>query len=549
MLHFIKKNSIVIIIFITLLSLVGYMKPGMPVTDDGQDHVARIATFYASLKEGNLIPRWGANLNWGYGHPVVMFLYPLSSYLGSLFHFLGMSFVDSTKLVFIIAGLASVLTIYVWMKTAFGMRAAVLGTILYTFAPYRFVDLYVRGAIGEHMAFVFPPLVLYFLYQFYKKHTVISGIGISISFACLVLAHNAISLMFLPIILLYSIYLYLSQSKRKLALLIYSFIYIGIGFGLAAFFWMPALLEGKFTLRDIVTKGEALKRFVPFTMFLYSPWGYGGGNDTTKFLGFAQWVGIVVSVVSIFIFKVKRTVLAVLLFLLACSLFIMTSSSSFIWKQVMILQNFQFPWRFLSISVFLAAVLGALAIDAFLEKIRNKNAQIICLTVFCLFTVFCTVQMWKPRGYAVKPESFYAGVYPGTTDTGESSPIWSVRFMEHTALHPMEVIAGEVTIQELSRSTTIHIYRVSVTKQSILLENTLFFPGWRIYVDGVQTEVQFQDPTYRGLMTFQVDKGEHEIQVIFGTTKIRTYAEYISIGSIVLLIFLWGASLIWKQKK
>src|SRR3989344_693366 len=145
------------------MNFVRLIGEGMFLSHDGQDHVVRIANFYQSLSEGNLIPRWAANLNWGYGHPILMFLYPLPSYAASLFHFLGFSLVDSTKLVFALAFIASGVAMYLWLREFLGEIPAMTGAILYNFAPYRFVDLYVRGAIGEHVAFIFPPLICYFL--------------------------------------------------------------------------------------------------------------------------------------------------------------------------------------------------------------------------------------------------------------------------------------------------------------------------------------------------------------------------------------------------
>jgi len=77
-----------LVLIVPLLTL---LQPGFPLTHDGKDHLARIANFSQSLAQGNLVPRWGGNLNWGYGHPVLMFLYPLSSYLASLIHLIGMA--------------------------------------------------------------------------------------------------------------------------------------------------------------------------------------------------------------------------------------------------------------------------------------------------------------------------------------------------------------------------------------------------------------------------------------------------------------------------
>src|SRR3989344_538734 len=154
-----KNLPILLVILIGFIPLFDLFHPGLPLTHDGQDHVARIANFYQNLTEGNIIPRWAGNLNWGYGHPILMFLYPFPSYTASMFHFLGFSLVDSVKIVFGLSFIASGFAMYAWLKEFLGIKAGFVGALLYMFAPYRFVDLYVRGAIGEHVAFVFPPLI------------------------------------------------------------------------------------------------------------------------------------------------------------------------------------------------------------------------------------------------------------------------------------------------------------------------------------------------------------------------------------------------------
>ena len=84
-----KYWGLLCVIIFSCVPLYTLLHPGLPITHDGQDHVARIANFYLSLSEGNIVPRWAANLNWGYGHPILMFLYPLSSYAASIFHVIG----------------------------------------------------------------------------------------------------------------------------------------------------------------------------------------------------------------------------------------------------------------------------------------------------------------------------------------------------------------------------------------------------------------------------------------------------------------------------
>ena len=548
------------LIIISVLPLVSLFSNGMPFVHDGQDHVARIANFYQSLSEGNIIPRWGGNLNWGYGHPILMFLYPLPSYVASLFHFIGFSFVDSTKLVFGVTYLLSGLTMYLWMSNAFGKRAGFIGALLYAFAPYRFVDIYVRGAIGEHVAFIFPPLILYFLFKLStisKRFTIndlrltsMYSMGVSLSIAGLILSHNAISLMFLPVIAVYIFYLYMYETKRSFRFLIIAVSFFLFGFALSAFFWIPALFEGKYTLRDIVASGDAYDRFVPWWRFFYSPWSFGGSGDLSKSLGFTQWIGVIFASKLLITTKNRalKTFLGGMLIFLLFSFLIMTALSKAIWQNFLILQKFQFPWRFLSLSTFLAAVLGGISIPLLLKSghgtINNKH---ILLVAFCFLSVSLTVGMWKPQAYKVRPESFYSGIYPGTTDTGESSPIWSTRFMEHIPASPMEVIDGDAVIMQKIRTSTIHEYTVEVQKRTLLLENTVFFPGWRIYIDGNPVNIEYQNPNYRGLMTFYIDKGTYTVKVIFEDTKLRSFANNISFVSIVILS-LFGLKYIWQKR-
>lgn len=546
-----KKNiSLIIILFvILLLPIIPLFHTGLPVTHDGQDHVARIANFYQSISEGALIPRWAGNLNWGYGHPILMFLYPLPSYVASLFHAFGLSFVDSTKAVFITMFVASGLSMYLWLTTAFGKRAGVIGAILYSFAPYRFVDLSVRGAIGEHTAFVFPPLILFFLYKLAKeKQFGWYGIGLSVSFAGLILSHNALLLMFLPIIMLYGIFIYFTEANRSILYLVKCFGFASLGIGLSAFFLFPAYLEGKYTLRDIVTDKEYASRFVPWTWLVYSPWNYGQTDTFTKSLGVGLWMGVLYSVYWIWKVRKKstRVLLVAGLLSLVASLMMTTDVSLPIWRTISILQKFQFPWRFLSVAVFLAAFLGAIAIDEFAKHNKHTDRYII---LFCILAIGTTIGMWKPKSYQMKPESFYSGIYESTTDTGESSPIWSVRFMEHRPTAHMEIISGSVTVAEVKRSSTVHEYLVTASDSARLVENTLFFPGWKVYVDGVGTGIQYQDPAYRGLITFRVAEGVHTVRIIFEDTKLRKVSDIISLISFGIVIALGLGTALWKRKQ
>lgn len=527
---------IITILAFSFFALVDLLQPGIPLTHDGKDHLARIANFYANLSEGILIPRWAANLNWGFGHPVLMFLYPLPSYLASVFHFFGFNLSDSLKLVFATTYIASGFGMYLWLRTFLAKYPSLLGGILYLFLPYRFVDLYVRGAIGEHVAFVFPPLLFLFS-TLVLRRKLLGYVLTSLSMAGLLLSHNAISIMFLPIFIMWFVLQFFIH--RKAEILIGQLISVGVGFGLSAFFLIPAFIEGKYTLRDIVTGGgEYADRFVQPIALLYGKWNYGISGQFTTELGI---VGIFWALIGILLLlrmrnskkKIHNNLLIFWYVVLMVSVFLTVGISKPIYEFITTLQKFQFPWRFLSVGVFSLSVISAITVS----YINTKYQRILVLLSLILIAFFAYPQI-KAKGYLDQPDSFYKSVYHGTTDTGESAPIWSVRFMEKQANYPAEIISGIGNIDSSTKKTTEHIYKVDAKSEIRIVDNTLYFPNWEVYVDDSKVPIQYQDPNHRGLITFDVSEGNHIVKVVFNNTKIRTLSNTISFSTVMFILIL-----------
>ncbi len=543
--QFMKKLFLVILAIISLISLLGLFHPGLPLTHDGKDHVARIANFYQNIQEGNLIPRWAGNLNWGYGHPILEFLYPLPSYIATIFHLIGFSLIDSAKIVFGIGMFVSGVCMYLWLAEFLSIPAAFIGGLLYIFTPYRFIEVYVRGDIGENLAFVFMPLTLFFIYRLYKRKKIIYIILSSLSFASLMLSHNAIVLMYFPFIIFYSLYLiYLTKEKKNL--LLNTFYSLFLGFALSAFFWIPALLEGKYTLRNIVTAGEYASRYVSLQQLIYGPWNFGGTGQFSVQIGIINWVILLLSLSTTFVLwkrKDKQLLLtAGLLLYTLISIFLMLSQSQFVWKKIMLLQNFQFPWRFLAIPLFTTSVLIAIVISVIPKKLYK-----ISIIVFLVLILFFNKDYWYAKGYFSQPDSFFTSIYNTTTDTGESSPIWSVRFMEKKPRKQMELIAGKADSTLIQRNITKHVYSVNARTTAGLRDNTVYFPGWEVLQDGQEIPIQYQDPHNRGVITFAVSKGRHTITVVYKETKLRIIADIISLLSILFSIIMLSMIYITKN--
>ena len=570
----VKKRAVFIgiVLFLGLLPLADLLSPGVFIGHDTKDHIVRIAHFYQSLSEGIIIPRWSSNLNWGYGHPVMMFLYPLPSYTAALFRLLGLSFEQVTELVFAVGYVLSGLTMYLWARSIPSENhtslsaivrelAGIVGATLYLYAPYRFVDVYVRGAIGENFFFIWPPLVLLFTQNVVRSYSALSIVGLSISIAGMLLSHNALSIMFLPVVVGYGVVRLFSEVSRKtnksygnhaftkIAVLAYSYI---LGFGMSAFFLIPAFIEGKYTLRSIVTQGVTLDRFETLGRIVYSPWSFGGTGQLSVQLGIVQWIVVIVGLAmvlrSVRVSEYQGVLIGSYVVLLI-SIYFMTKESMWVYTTFDIFQTFQFPWRWLSLALFAPSVIGALIV----YRLSSRTAY-ICAGGIVALSLFTTMTYWHAEDHTARSHKYYTGIYEGTTDTGESSPVWSIRFMEHRPNVAADIVEGEGDILFAGRTSVSRKYVVSISgEKARVLENTLYFPGWNVYIDGVKqrlSDVWWQDPAYRGLITYFVPSGEHDVLIIFERTNVRAFSEAISAMSIVYIMLLTVFSVYktWNKK-
>lgn len=148
-------NYLLLLILIAILPILSIFRPGVYESGDFRVHIYEAISFFDNLTQGNLLPRWGGELNATYGYPVFLFAYPLPNYLISLPHFFGVSFIFSLKLFLAFSFIASGIAMYFFAKQYLKEKNAFVAAIFYLFAPFHFVDLHFRVDIGEVLSFVF----------------------------------------------------------------------------------------------------------------------------------------------------------------------------------------------------------------------------------------------------------------------------------------------------------------------------------------------------------------------------------------------------------
>lgn len=153
------------LIGIGLFSSLPYLNTGLSWAIDLCYHLIRIE----GIKDGLLAGQFPVVIypEAMHGNGYLNCMYPnLFLYIPAWLRMRGVSMADSFKFLIFAFNFATAALTYHCVRTIGGVRkAALLASLLYTCCPYRFTNIYARGAVGEFLAMTFFPLVFAGLYH------------------------------------------------------------------------------------------------------------------------------------------------------------------------------------------------------------------------------------------------------------------------------------------------------------------------------------------------------------------------------------------------
>jgi hypothetical protein len=553
----IKINKWLILILIALAvlpTIFGLIGSGFYSLHDDM-HVAWLYQMDRALKDGQFPPRWAPDLSFNFGYPLFNFVYPLPFYLAEVFYISGLSLVGSIKIVFALSLVLSGLAMFLFLKRNFSNFFSFLGAVVYVYTPYRAVNVYVRGAIGEALSFVFIPLVAWaedkLVKQGGKKNIVLT----SICFAGLILSHNIAFLMTIPFLLFYGLILILSLKKKKQAFfnLVLGFV---LGLAISSFFWVPAFWERRFMVADTVFN---FQDHFPFIKQLILPsWGYGisiwGPNDGLSFqIGIVNLLALVIAFISFtwLLAKNKLKSRELVLFIwgflsLMVVLFLMNIRSVFIWEKIALLPYFQFPWRFLILTTFLTAFLVATIekISLSLKLKRFFGVGLLFLAIILSFNYFKpekilperTDNYFMNRYFANKKIKGYSDEisqeYLTIKEEYLRLPLWTSVRPETLPQAKIESEEGEIIFSE--EKATYFTAKIKTPVETRVTFYSYYYPGWEAFVDGQKVKIGISEP--HGQISIEVPEGEHQLIFKFGETRLRSITNFVSLFSLLTVL-------------
>jgi uncharacterized membrane protein len=173
-------------------------------SDDGFLHLFRVFALDRELRQGIFYPRWLPEFGFGYGFPVFNFYAPLVFYLTETLHVAGLSIADAIKAqAAATIGMATVgaylLGVQFYRASYSPRLGGVLTAAAFVYFPYFFIEIYTRGAFAEALAIAILPWFLWSFLRLLARHTVGSIVLCALFFAALMLSHNMIVYLSMPL--------------------------------------------------------------------------------------------------------------------------------------------------------------------------------------------------------------------------------------------------------------------------------------------------------------------------------------------------------------
>ena len=511
-----------------------------------EPHIANLFEMIRAIDSGQFPPRWAPDMSFGFGYPLFSFYYPLPYYIGYLFFKLFGSLILSIKLLFLISVLLSALFMFKWLRLFTGRFESLVGALVYIYTPYRAVDLYVRGALGELFAFIYFPAISYFTYLLLKTGKVkyVGFLALTISF--LILSHNLAPIFFIPWIIFFA--LLLCRFSLSFTNIYKFFASVLLALSASSYFWLPAFIEKSNLVSQ--TPFNYRDHFPFIKQLIFPSWGYGASHpgiydDLSFQIGIVNLILISVTTLTLLMSKKNRFLKIFILFSLAGFMFLMNIRSSFVWNILPLADYIQFPWRLLLFTTFLSSSL-LMFINAKTKIVKTF------LVILGMFSISQSFFYFKPSEYFNPTDDYYLKRFlPNISVSGKSEILSSeyLNYSEDYLLLPMWVdrranflpdekfTSNTVTINEIKELNSVkYLMKISGEEEGSISFNNYYYPGWKIFVDGQEKDIGIDKPY--GNISFRILKGEKEVMALWSETNFRKVVDLISLCGILVIIYL-----------
>lgn len=509
---------------------------GITTGNDFHQHFQFAISIHDSLISGEIYPSFVAAPNYGLGDIALRFYPPLGYYILSLAYIaIGNWYVAAMAtfwLVFFVGGAG----VYKLAREEFPPPQSLLAAAIYIFVPYHLNEIYNNFLFAEFVATAVLPFCFLYITRICRKGGLASVIGLSISYAFLILSHLPLTVIGSLALFVYACLLLRKEDLwRSLAALTVS---VCTGLFISSFYWVRMVREMNWVKHSST---EYFADTFDFGRnFLFKPANWINFQDDVLALWFADLMlaAVIILVIPSVVLLIRKRAetsgfmraVAALFFL---SVFMATPLSGFIWNLLPFLQKVQFPWRWMAIVSITGAILASTGITSMADAMKaGRNFALplglgAILVIFVFMAAFIIKQaVYVPAGdfnkqmATVAEEPSYEGWWP----------VWAK--MQALSKKEKVVISGREANVE-SWLPTERRFTVPPGETGPASVATFYYPHWQASVNDSPVELS---PTADGLISVPVPAGRASVRLSFKEPGINRAAFYVSaIGWIIVL--------------
>jgi hypothetical protein len=503
---------------------------GLPTGIDMPHHYQCALTYYESFSAGDFFPSWSLNRNLGFGGMETRLYPPLSHYSLALVFLVVKNWHIASWLVITCFTFCGGGGVYLWAREYMPARQAVYAGCLYILFPYHLSQIYSSFLYAEYVGACIIPFVFLFVARICRNNKFWDVFGLAVSLAALILTHLPLTVIGAFCFIVYGLSL-LEREKIRVQL---GKLACGVITGLAAssFFWTKVLQEKAWLAKSLVyPDGWSDYRL----HFLFTPiQTYEGAavyvyNDATSFYDLMLLVMLTCVLACTIPFYVwaRQTAknLQSVWILFGFSLFMTLVFSRFVWDALPLLQDVQFPWRFLTIVCLAGAILTAEKLDILAEWFQNKYRPYALIIAGCLFAVI----------------AFSAGriVYNASYLPAETVPLmvrvksqergfafwWTIRTKKEALLDTNKISAGARTTEIESWQPTERNFQISPGENENVRVATFYHPNWKATVNDLPVKIKSDE---NGAILIPVPPHNSTVKLYFQETSVQQIGQLIS---------------------
>jgi hypothetical protein len=535
-------------------------QPGWYQSHEEIRPIARALAAYQEIAAGELYPRWLSSGYLGKGVPLFEFYSPGFSLLVAYAHALGVPLLLAAKGTIFLLFLSGALGTFHWVRRHLGAHAALAAAILYLFAPYHFVDAYVRGALAELTALAVYPWMFFAIDEVAERATARALAAATLASAAVVVSHFLAAWMITPFAVAYAAW----RTARAGGLRALGRVAGGgaLGAALSAFYWLPALAEqGALSpeRREAAFTGfyAAVRHLVHPAQWLDPAWGFGDSipdspHDEMSFQVGLLLLGAVAATVLAARWleaPARRFVLGAAA-LGAGALLLTGEPARPLYASLGALRLVQFPWRYLGVAVLFLSAAGA----GFVAALAPRRAWLgpAAAAGVAALALALSAQQRTVRGVLAVHDDRRA------IEAAVEADPWSARFGNVDEYLPRWAsVEGAASIPggRFPSGLGVELGAVRPGPSEVTFEVRAplgdglvivpwhYFPGWRLTLDGRAAPLA---PGPDGLLEFVVPQGRHVAYVRFGTTPSRVAGWALAAAALGVL---GAASLLERRRR